>query len=99
PSRTYPPSLHDALPISAVSMNMNANGTRIWKSWTAEVSGRTPKGRIAIVLDNTVYSAPSVNQEIPTGNSIISGNFTTEEATDLADRKSTRLNSSHVKIS
>lgn len=69
----------------AVSMNMNANGTRIWKSWTAEVSGRTPKGRIAIVLDNTVYSAPSVNQEIPTGNSIISGNFTTEEATDLAN--------------
>ena len=69
----------------AVSMNMNANGTRIWKAWTAEVSGRTPKGRIAIVLDNTVYSAPSVNQEIPTGNSIISGNFTTEEATDLAN--------------
>jgi SecD/SecF fusion protein len=69
----------------AVSMNMNATGTRIWKNWTAEASGRTPKGRIAIVLDNTVYSAPSVNGEIPNGNSQISGQFTEEEAKDLAN--------------
>src|SRR5690606_30221314 len=69
----------------AVSMNMNATGTRIWAKWTAEVSNKSPKGRIAIVLDNVVYSAPSVNGEIPNGNSQISGNFTDEEAKDLAN--------------
>src|SRR5687768_16932371 len=69
----------------AVSMNMNATGTRIWAKWTAEASSKSPKGRIAIVLDNTVYSAPSVNGEIPNGNSQIAGNFTPEEAKDLAN--------------
>ena len=69
----------------AVTMNMNATGTRIWAKWTAEASSKSPKGRIAIVLDNTVYSAPSVNGEIPNGNSQISGNFTLEEAKDLAN--------------
>jgi SecD/SecF fusion protein len=69
----------------AVSMNMSATGTRVWAKWTAEASSKSPKGRIAIVLDNTVYSAPSVNGEIPNGNSQISGNFTPEEAKDLAN--------------
>lgn len=69
----------------AVSMNMNATGTRIWARWTAEASSKSPKGRIAIMLDNTVYSAPSVNGEIPNGNSQISGNFTVDEAKDLAN--------------
>jgi SecD/SecF fusion protein len=69
----------------AVSMNMNGTGTRIWARWTAEASSKSPKGRIAIMLDNTVYSAPSVNGEIPNGNSQISGNFTQEEAKDLAN--------------
>src|SRR3989337_1981449 len=69
----------------AVTMNMNATGTRIWAKWTAEASSKNPKGRIAIVLDNTVYSAPSVNGEIPNGNSQIAGNFTPEEAKDLAN--------------
>ncbi len=69
----------------AVSMTMNAMGTRVWAKWTAEASSKSPKGRIAIVLDNTVYSAPSVNGEIPNGNSQIAGNFTQEEAKDLAN--------------
>jgi SecD/SecF fusion protein len=69
----------------AVSMTMNATGTRIWAKMTAEAANKTPKGRIAIVLDNTVYSAPFVNGEIPNGNSQISGNFTVEEAKDLAN--------------
>jgi SecD/SecF fusion protein len=69
----------------AVTMKMNATGTRIWAKWTAEASGKNPKGRIAIVLDNTVYSAPSVNGEIPNGNSQIAGSFTPEEAKDLAN--------------
>ncbi|GIV36615.1 MAG: protein translocase subunit SecDF [Cyclobacteriaceae bacterium] len=69
----------------AVSMTMNATGTRIWAKWTAEASSKSPRGRIAIVLDNLVYSAPVVNGEIPNGNSQISGNFTVEEAKDLAN--------------
>lgn len=67
----------------AVSMTMNATGTRIWAKWTAEAA--TNRSRIAIMLDNQVFSAPSVNSEIPNGNSIIQGNFTTEEAKDLAN--------------
>lgn len=69
----------------AVSMTMNTEGTRIWRKMTAEAANKTPKGRIAIVLDHAVYSAPFVNGEIPNGNSQISGNFTTEEAKDLAN--------------
>ncbi|HEX8039187.1 MAG TPA: protein translocase subunit SecD, partial [Chryseosolibacter sp.] len=67
----------------AVSMSMNATGTRIWAKWTAEAA--TKHSRIAIMLDNQVFSAPYVNSEIPNGNSIIQGNFTVEEAKDLAN--------------
>src|SRR5690606_7757780 len=69
----------------AVSMNMNAAGTKVWAKWTAEAANKQPQGRIAIVLDNFVYSAPSVNGEIPNGNSQITGNFSQEEAKDLAN--------------
>ena len=69
----------------AVSMTMNATGTRVWANMTASAATKNPRGRIAIVLDNTVYSAPFVNGEIPNGNSQISGNFTVEEAKDLAN--------------
>lgn len=65
----------------AVSMQMNASGAKAWKKLTAKNVGR----RIAIVLDNFVYSAPNVQGEIPNGNSSISGNFTFEEAQDLAN--------------
>lgn len=69
----------------SVSMTMNATGTRVWAKMTSEAASKTPRGRIAIVLDNSVYSAPSVNGEIPNGNSQISGNFTVDEAKDLAN--------------
>lgn len=69
----------------SVSMTMNAAGTRVWAKMTAEAASKTPRGRIAIVLDNAVYSAPFVNGEIPNGNSQISGNFTVDEAKDLAN--------------
>ncbi|MFY0599483.1 MAG: protein translocase subunit SecDF [Cyclobacteriaceae bacterium] len=65
----------------AVSMQMNSVGARMWKNLTAKNIDR----RIAIVLDNFVYSAPNVQGEIPNGNSSISGNFTFEEAQDLAN--------------
>ena len=65
----------------AVSMQMNANGAKTWKRLTAGNINR----RIAIVLDNYVYSAPVVQGEIPNGSSSISGNFTIDEAKDLAN--------------
>ncbi len=65
----------------AVSMQMNTVGAKKWKNMTSTNINR----RIAIVLDNYVYSAPNVNQEIPNGSSIIMGNFTIEEAQDLAN--------------
>lgn len=67
----------------AVSMTMNTTGTRVWAKWTAEAAQK--RSRIAIMLDKLVFSAPFVNSEIPNGNSIIQGNFTSEEAKDLAN--------------
>ncbi len=64
-----------------VSMQMNATGARKWKALTGANVGQ----QLAIVLDNYVYSAPNVNQEISGGNTSISGNFTVEEALDLAN--------------
>lgn len=66
----------------AVFMRMNAKGTREWAKWTREAAQK--RSRIAIVMDNLVYSAPSVDNEIPNGSSVISGSFTPEESKDLA---------------
>ncbi len=65
----------------AVSMQMNSIGAKKWKNLTGANINRS----IAIVLDNYVYTAPNVNGEIPNGSSEISGNFTVEEAEDLAN--------------
>ncbi|MFW6019563.1 MAG: protein translocase subunit SecDF [Bacteroidales bacterium] len=64
-----------------VTMMMDSEGARIWKRLTGANKGRS----IAIVLDDYVYSFPTVQGEIPNGRSSISGNFTTEEAQDLAN--------------
>lgn len=66
---------------AVVSMTMNAEGSKLWEQITRENIGRC----IAIVLDNQVYSFPVVNSEISGGSSQISGNFTPEEAKDLAN--------------
>ncbi|MFC3416355.1 protein translocase subunit SecDF [Algoriphagus hitonicola] len=65
----------------AVSMQMNAEGARKWRQITGSNIGR----RIAVVLDDFVYTAPVVNGEIPSGQSEIAGNFTIQEAQDLAN--------------
>lgn len=65
----------------AVSMQMNADGARRWRKITSESIGR----RIAVVLDDYVYTAPVVQSEIPSGQSEITGNFTLDEAKDLAN--------------
>ncbi|MCW5911934.1 MAG: protein translocase subunit SecDF [Cyclobacteriaceae bacterium] len=69
----------------AVSMNMNTTGAKTWAKVTREAAAKQPQGRIAIVLDNYVYTAPTVNGEIPNGNSQIAGSFELEEAKDLAN--------------
>ncbi|QKZ11714.1 protein translocase subunit SecDF [Spirosoma sp. KUDC1026] len=64
-----------------VTMAMNAEGARKWKNLTAANIGRP----VAILLDNLVYTAPNVQNEIPNGRSSISGNFTVEETKDMAN--------------
>ena len=64
-----------------VSMSMNAEGASIWARMTKDNIGR----QIAIVLDGMVYSYPTVNSAIEGGSSQITGNFTLEEAEDLAN--------------
>jgi len=69
-----------------VVMVMNTEGARQWKKITAEASSDpNNKKAIAIVLDNVVYSAPTVQNEIPNGRSSITGNFKVEDTQDLAN--------------
>ncbi|MEJ7558359.1 MAG: protein translocase subunit SecDF [Pedobacter sp.] len=68
-----------------VTMRMTGEGAEKWKKITAEASSGQEKQAIAIVLDNTVYSAPTVQDEISGGNSSITGNFTVEDTQDLAN--------------
>ncbi|MFZ9940261.1 MAG: protein translocase subunit SecDF, partial [Bacteroidia bacterium] len=64
-----------------VSMTMNPEGAKTWRRMTADNIERS----IAIVLDDYVYSYPTVRSEISGGMSSISGNFTVDEAKDLAN--------------
>ena len=64
-----------------VSMTMNAEGANVWARLTKDNIGR----QIAIVLDGMVYSYPNVQSEISGGSSQITGDFTLEEAEDLAN--------------
>ncbi|MFN4144827.1 MAG: protein translocase subunit SecDF [Runella sp.] len=64
-----------------VNMRMNAEGARKWRALTAANVGRP----VAIILDDFVYTAPNVQNEIPNGNSSITGNFTVEETKDMAN--------------
>src|SRR6185437_9293852 len=64
----------------AIKMTMTPTGSRIWAKMTTDNVNKP----IAIVLDDIVYSAPNVNGPIEGGNSEISGNFTVQQAQDLA---------------
>jgi SecD/SecF fusion protein len=69
-----------------VTMYMTGDGAAKWKKITAEASSDpNNKKAIAIVLDNTVYSAPTVQNEIPNGISSITGSFTVNDTQDLAN--------------
>lgn len=71
----------DQMGSPCVTMEMNSDGARRWAQLTKMNIGKA----VAIVLDNTVYSAPRVNSEITGGNSQITGNFTIEDTKDLAN--------------
>ena len=64
-----------------ISMTMNPEGAKTWRRLTSENVGKS----IAIVLDNYVYSYPTVQGEISGGNSSITGAFSIKEAKDLAN--------------
>ena len=64
-----------------VTMRMNGEGARKWRTLTAKSIGRP----VAIIIDNLVYTAPTVQGEIPNGNSSITGNFTVEETKDMSN--------------
>ncbi len=63
-----------------VSMSMNPTGARKWQKMTGANIGK----QVAVVLDDVVYSDPVVQSEISGGNTSISGNFSIDEAQDLA---------------
>ena len=63
-----------------VSLDFNARGARLF----GEITGANVNRRLAIILDDTVYSAPVIKEAIPGGKAIISGSFTADEAKDLA---------------
>ena len=64
-----------------VTMNMNASGARKWAALTAANVGRP----VAILLDNLVYTAPNVQNEITGGRSSITGQFTVEDTKDMSN--------------
>ncbi|MCK9414513.1 MAG: protein translocase subunit SecDF [Prolixibacteraceae bacterium] len=66
---------------SVVDMTMNAEGAKIWQRITRENVGKS----VAVVLDDYVQSYPTVQGEIPNGRTEISGQFTVDEAKDLAN--------------
>ncbi len=63
-----------------VSIEFDKKGARLFE----QVTGANVKKRLAIVLDGTVYSAPVIQEKISGGEARITGNFTTEDAHDLA---------------
>lgn len=65
---------------NSVSLEFNMEGAKLFYDITAKNVGR----RLAIVLDGTIYSAPNINEAIAGGRAEISGDFTQEEAENLA---------------
>jgi preprotein translocase subunit SecD len=63
-----------------VSLSFNEAGAKLFEEVTAE----NVKKRLAIILDNTVYSAPVIQEKISGGNAQITGHFSMEEAKDLS---------------
>ncbi len=71
----------DTMQGNYVSMNMNSEGSKAWARVTQNNLGKP----VAIVLDEHVYSYPRINSVIEGGRSQITGNFSVEDAKDLAN--------------
>jgi preprotein translocase subunit SecD len=65
---------------SYVAMEFTDVGAKLFE----QITGANVKKRLAIILDNNVYSAPEIRERIAGGRAQITGRFTTEEANDLA---------------
>ena len=63
-----------------VSLSFNTDGAMRFE----EITGANVKKRLAIILDNTVYSAPMIQERISGGNAQITGSFSMDEAKDLS---------------
>ncbi len=63
-----------------VSITFDPVGARLFE----KITGENVKKRLAIILDNTVYSAPVIQEKISGGRAQITGSYTTEQANDLA---------------
>jgi len=63
-----------------VSLEFDKVGAKIF----SDITGANVNRRLAIILDNNIYSAPRINEKIPSGKAQITGRFTMEEARDLA---------------
>ena len=72
---------YDELGRVVVDMQMDSKGSKDWKTLTAKNVNKP----VAVTLDNVVYTAPNVVNEIPNGRTQISGNFSQQEAQDLVD--------------
>jgi len=72
---------YDELGRVVVDMQMDSKGSKDWKAMTAKNVNKP----VAVTLDNVVYTAPNVVNEIPNGRTQISGNFSQQEAQDLVD--------------
>ena len=72
---------YDDLGRVVVDMQMDSKGAKDWKTMTEKNVGKP----VAVTLDNVVYTAPNVNEAIPSGRTQISGNFSQEEAQDLVN--------------
>lgn len=67
-----------------VSLKLNDDGTEAFYNATSSLYSES--GVISIWMDNTMISAPTVNAVISDGNCVIEGDFTYEDAKDLADK-------------
>ena len=72
---------YDEMGRVVVDMQMDSKGSKEWKAMTAKNVNKS----VAVSLDNVVYTAPNVVNEIPNGRTQISGNFSQEEAQDLVN--------------
>lgn len=63
-----------------VSISFNSTGAKLF----GQITTNNVNKRLAIILDNNVYSAPNINEPITGGDAQISGSFTMQEARDLA---------------